>query len=143
MEKVEFALNVEDDWPSVGAEGVWCERVNENYRLLNTPFFVKGLANGDVFSAVPDPVNHQIFEFEVVEMSGNSVVWMANIGSLDISKLCDDLESLNCRIEGLPQFSSYAIHVPPSIDLEAFDDLIGRWEILGLCFVYPTWRLEG
>ena len=54
MEKVLFALDFEDgdDWPPVASEGVWCERVGAEYRLLNAPFFIKDLAVGDVFSVI-------------------------------------------------------------------------------------------
>ena len=142
MEKVVFALEIEDEWPPVDAEGVWCERVDGNYRVVNTPFFIKGLAFGDIFSALPDSVNDQVFEFEVIEKSGNSVVWMLNNNRLDISVFIEEIESLNCRIEGFPKFSLYSIDVPPKIDLEAFDHVVQQWEVQGLSFAYPTWRIE-
>jgi Domain of unknown function (DUF4265) len=142
MEKVLFALDIENDWPPVGKEGVWCERVDGNYRLVNTPFFIKGLAFGDVFSAVPDAVNAHIFEFEVIEESGHSVVWMLNNDHLDISRFIEEIESLNCRIEGLPKFSLCSIGVPSTINLNEFNQTISKWEAQGLNFAYPTWRIE-
>jgi len=142
MEKVLFALDIDNDWPPVGTEGVWCERVDGNYRMENTPFFIKGLAFGDVFSAVPDSVNDHIFEFEVIEESGHSVVWMLNNDRLDVSKFIEEIESLNCRIEGFPKFSHYSIDVPSAIDLDDFDEIISKWEAQGLHFAYPTWRIE-
>ncbi|MBC3873586.1 DUF4265 domain-containing protein [Undibacterium flavidum] len=142
MEKILFGLDIENDWPPVETEGVWCERLDGNYRLENTPFFIEGLAFGDIFSAVPDVVNGQIFEFDVIEESGHSVVWMLNNDRLDITKFSEEIESLNCRIEGLPNFSHYSIDVPPTINLEAFDMIISHWEAQGLHFAYPTWRIE-
>lgn len=142
MEKVVFAIKIENGWPPVSAEGVWCERVDGNYRVVNAPFFVEGLAFGDIFSAVPDPVNDQIFQFEVIEESGNSVVWILNNDRLDISIFIEELTSLNCRIEGFPQFSLYSIDVPSTIDLPAFDRLVAHWEVTGLHFAYPTWRIK-
>jgi len=41
MEKVLFALDIDDGWPPVATEAVWCERVDDNYRLLNAPFLSK------------------------------------------------------------------------------------------------------
>ncbi len=70
-EKLLFALDVNDGWPPVGAEGVWCERVDGNYKLVNTPFFIPNLALGDIFSAIPDEVNDHVFEFEVLKESGH------------------------------------------------------------------------
>jgi hypothetical protein len=61
MEKVLFALEVEDGWPPVGTEGVWCERVEGNYKLKNVPFFIPGLSVDDTFKAEPDAVNDHIY----------------------------------------------------------------------------------
>ena len=142
MEKVLFALDIDNDWPPVGTEGVWCERVDGNYRMENTPFFIKGLAFGDVFSAVPDAINDHIFEFDVIEKSGHSVVWMLNTARLDVSKFIEEIESLHCRVEGFLEFSHYSIDVPSTIDLKEFDQIISKWEAQGLHFAYPTWRIE-
>jgi hypothetical protein len=142
MEKVLFALDIDDGWPPVGTEGVWCEREGTDYKLVNTPFFIKGLAFGDVFSAIPDSVNEHIFEFEIVRESGHSVVWMLNNDRLDISSFIEEIELLGCRIEGLAKFSLNSIDVPSNINLTEFDQSISRWESKGLNFVFPTWRLE-
>ena len=142
MEKLVFAIETEDEWPPVSSESVWCERIGPNYRILNTPFFIKGLAYGDVFSATPDPTSAQIFEFNVIEQSGNSVVWILNNDRIDISKFVEAIEALNCEIEGFPKFSLYSIKVPKTIDLSALDQLIKSWESKGLHFAYPTWRVE-
>lgn len=117
MDKVLFALDVEDGYPPVGTEGVWCERIDSNYKLVNIPFFIKGLAYGDVFAAQLDGVNDHVFEFEIVEESGHSVVWIFNSKSIDTSTLERALESLGCRIEGMPQFRLHSVDVPPNVDL--------------------------
>jgi Domain of unknown function (DUF4265) len=140
MEKVCFALEIEDDWPPAATECVWCKRSGNHYIIENTPFFISGLACGDEFSATPDLVNGCIFEFQVVKQSGHSVVWAANTAKHDVRHLMAALKSLGCSIGELPQFSLLTIDVPPAIELAKFDALISEWEGYGLNFAFPTWR---
>ena len=142
MEKVLFALEVEDGWPPVATEGVWCERVNGNYKLKNVPFFISGLAMDDTFTAEPDAVNEHIFEYEILKESGRSVVWLMNNKRLDISEFIKKIKALGCRYESLTQYSLGAIDVPPSIDVTQFYQAIDEYEAKGLDFAFPVWRLE-
>jgi hypothetical protein len=52
--KVHFELAPdEDDWPPFASESVWATRVaDDRYRLDNVPFFVDGVALGDVVGTV-------------------------------------------------------------------------------------------
>lgn len=51
--KVRFALERDEDgWPPAESEGLWAELVESDlYRLDNTPWFVRGVAAGDVVQA--------------------------------------------------------------------------------------------
>lgn len=140
MEKVRFALNADSGWPPVSSEAVWCEREGENYKLVNSPFFIPDLAYGDIISALPDSVNGHIFEYEIVEKSGHSVVWMMNNVGLDTSDFTALILELGCKIEGLDNFDLYSIDLPVHIDIDAFDGVISTFESMGLNFAYPTWR---
>jgi Domain of unknown function (DUF4265) len=142
MEKVLFALNIDNGWPPVSSEGVWCERENGNYKLVNSPFFISGVAYGDVFEATPDEVNEQIFEFKVVKESGHSVVWMLNNKHIDVLNFIDAVKNLGCKVEEFQEFSLYSIDVPPNIDLIKFDGITKEYESKGLDFAYPAWRHE-
>lgn len=141
METLRFALEIEDDWPPVGTENVWCERVGSCFRLRNIPFFISGLAVDDLFTAEPDPVNDHIFEFQVVESSGRSVVWVLGTGDVDLSGFKERLKALGCRYEGFQQFSLTAIDVPPDADALALDELFEEYEEKGAAFAFPVWRL--
>ncbi len=143
MEKVLFALEIDEDgYPPVGTEGVWCERIENNYKLVNTPFFIRQLASGDVFSAEPDSVNGHVFDFKIIEKSGHSVVWVLNNKAIETTQFISQIELLGCRVEGLSQISLYSIDAPPHIDLKRFDEIIETWKAAGLDFAFPTWRLE-
>lgn len=140
MEKVLFALDIDGDWPPVASEGVWCERTGTDYKLINAPFFIKGLAYGDTFKAELDPVNEHVFDFEIVEESGHSLVWMLNNSDLDVTLLRSQILALGCSLEELEQFSLFSIDVPPSVDKLAINDVIDSAEEAGFDFAFPVWR---
>ena len=105
MEKVAFALDMDDDWPPVATEHVWCDRAGTLYELGNVPFFIKGLALGDRFSAAPDPANGCIFEFSLVEASGHSLAWIIEPDGLALEPYKEEMFSLGLRIEGFSRVS--------------------------------------
>ena len=138
--KLLFALDVEDDWPPIASEAVWCEPVGSYFRLRNAPFFIKGLAVNDLFSAEPDPVNSHIFEFEVIEPSENSLIWLMNNTDQAIDSLLGHFRSIGCSTEGLKQFSLYSIDVPGTVAGESLTDLLAQAEECGLDLAFPVWR---
>jgi len=56
MVRVRFAMDRDEDgWPPAESEGLWAEPIGGDlYRLDNTPWFVRGVAAGDVVEARPD-----------------------------------------------------------------------------------------
>ena len=140
LEKILFALDVEDDWPPVASEGVWCERHGNDFKLLNAPLFIKGLACGDVFAAVPDPVNEHIFEFETIEESGHSLVWVLNNENIETATFKHQFLALGCSIAELERFSLFAIDVPPFVDKAVINSLVDAAEESGLDLAFPVWR---
>lgn len=142
MEKLLFSLNTNDGWPPVSSEGVWSEKVGNNFRLLSIPFFIKGLAFGDEFEATPDEVNNHIFEYKVIKESGHSVVWLMNIENKELSKYIAEIESIGCKVEVLKQFKIYSIDIPPNINVVKVDEALNKIENKGVAIAYPTWRHE-
>jgi len=140
VEKAGFALDIEGGWPPVSVEHVWCRRDGNLYQLENAPFFIKGLSFGDRFRAEPDPVNGLIFEVELVEASGHSLVWMMDRKGQDISASRQELLRLGCRVEGFAQFGLHAVDVPPSIDRKAINDAVDTIEARGFPMAFPVWR---
>ncbi len=138
--KLLFALDVEDDWPPISSEAVWCEPVGSNFRLRNAPFFIKGLAVDDLFSAQPDPVNGHIFAYKVIEPSKNSLLWLMNNTDQAIDSLLDRFRSIGCSTEGLERFSLYSIDVPGTVAEELLSELLAQAEASGLDLAFPVWR---
>jgi len=142
MEKVSFALDVEDGWPPVAVEHVWCERHDDLYKLVNAPFFIQGLAYGDKFTAVPDSVNGCVFEFTVVEPSGHSLVWVLDTETHAFGPVKHEVLKLGCRVEGFPVFGLHSIDVPLSVDVTMLNDSVASLEARGFSLAFPVWRHE-
>ena len=75
--------------------------------------FIKGLARGDKFSAVP------------ILSRGASL-------NLQLSK--------HQGIEIFPQLKHYAIDVPASVDCHAVNTMMDRLPELGFAIAFPVWR---
>ena len=140
--KLQFALEMEDGWPPISSEAVWCDSEGSVFRLKNAPFFIKGLAVNDVFRAEPDPVNSHIFEFELLESSNHSHVWIVNKTRDNIDPILSQLRDLGCSTEGLQQFSLYAIDVPPDVQDAELNRLLDKAEGAGFDLAFPVWRRE-
>lgn len=140
MEKVAFALEIEDGWPPAAVEHVWCEKTDSIYQLKNAPFFIRGLALGDKFSAEPDAVNGCIFAFTVKEPSGHSLVWIIEQNALELEMVDQELLLLGCSIEGFPAYKLHAVDVPASVEHEAVNAVMDKLESLGFAMAFPVWR---
>jgi hypothetical protein len=140
MEKLAFALDVADGWPPVATEHVWCVKANGRYRLKSSPFFIKGLACDDWFSAEPDAVNGRIFNYTLVESSGHSLVWISDAAGPDFESYRDELLDLDLGVEHLPQFRHYAVDVPESANPKAVNELMDRLQEAGFAMAFPVWR---
>ena len=138
--KLQFALDVEGDWPPVSSESVWCDPVGSAFRLRNAPFFIKDLAVDDVFRADPDPANGHIFDFEVIEPSTHSLVWILNNTHSDVDPVLAQLRALGCSTEGLEAFSLYSIDIPPEISEADLDVVLDQAVEAGFHLAFPVWR---
>ena len=138
--KLQFALDVEDDWPPISTEVVWCDLVGSAFRLRNAPFFIKGLAADDLFGAKPDPVNGHIFDFEIIEPSTHSLLWIRNNSHSDVGLLLTQLRAIGCSTEGLETFSLYAVDIPAEVPDAHLDALLDEAVEVGFHLAFPVWR---
>lgn len=142
MEKLQFALVIEDGWPPVATESVWCNVAGDIFELQNAPFFIKGLAWGDKFRAVPDPINGCVFEFTLVEASGHSLVWVLKSQGSDFSVQQAKLQELGCRIESFPAYNLWSVDVPATANEDEVDAQLEQIECKGFDVAVPVWRFE-
>jgi len=142
MEKLGFALEVDDGWPPVASEHVWCDRVGHVYTLRSPPLFIKGLACGDRFVATPDPVNGLVFEFDVVDVSGHSLVWVLALQGLSLASFLPEWHTLGCNTVSLAAFDLTAIDIPATAPAQDVCAGVDRLEAQGFSLAFPVWRHE-
>jgi hypothetical protein len=140
MEKVAFALDTDGEWPPFATEHVWCEKTGMIDQLKNVPFFIRGLAFDDKFSAEPDSVNGCVFEFTVLESSGRSLVWILEQDEVTFGQYEGELLGLGLSVQGFPGLGLYAVDVPAAVDGEAVNALMDRFEDLGFSMAFSVWR---
>ena len=117
--KILFDLERVDDYPPFEVESVWAVKiVDEMFRIDNIPFYVRGLALGDVVRA--KPTGDGAFQFDsIAKSSGHSTLRVAFFEAEIREGFCREIEALGCQWEGAYEPSLIAIDVPPSSDLSA------------------------
>jgi hypothetical protein len=147
--KIQFALEADaDGWPPVESEGLWAIALGDNsFRVDNTPWFVCGIAAGDVVRA--EPRDGQWWFAERLAPSGNSAIRVIPFrhGALqgDRRTVLDMFERYGATGEVIEHYGIVALDIPPQADLagvqallrEGFDE--GWWDIDEGC-VGETWH---
>jgi len=84
-------------WPPVGSERLWAEKTDVPLQLAvrNTPFYVRGVANGDVIEVEPDDERREIVFVRLVSESGHSAV-QVHVGD---PRMLPSLEKSLARLE--------------------------------------------
>jgi len=134
-----FELDVDEDgWPPVSAERVWARPLGDDtYRLENVPWFVYGVAEGDLVRAVAPSTDEWPVYQDTVRSSGNCTIRVIPLrsGALAGSQaaVLDLFAALGVTGEGAGTYSLVALTVPPDADLGAVKTLLrqgeddGRW----------------
>jgi len=127
--KVVFELPRDDDgWPPVAREGLWAVPVtSDTVRLENSPWFVRGVANGDLIR-VRRGEDGQMWAGERLEWSGYCTIRIIPFreGPLGGSRqrVLDAFTPLGVTGEGIAQYGMVALDVPPNVDLAAVKRLL-------------------
>jgi Domain of unknown function (DUF4265) len=128
--RVYFELNAEE-YHGGGLEGIWAEPFETSpsgtvYRLLNSPFYAKGISYQDIIRTAPrfDGGEGQMFA-GVIEHSGHSTYMIlvpSEFAEFDV--FWKKLEELGCTYEyagiketGLGHNKLYSINVPKTSDI--------------------------
>ncbi|MFF3126495.1 DUF4265 domain-containing protein [Streptomyces sp. NPDC057908] len=117
--KVAFDLPVETaDWARASAERLWTGKtsVQMEVQVRNTPFYVKGIAFGDIVRVRADHERREFVFEEFVSESGHSTVRII-INDDDVGGMLDAmLRSFECSWEIDATEYLWAIDVPPHVD---------------------------
>ena len=134
--KVRFRLEPDADaWPPVGSEGLWAESLGDGeFRIQNTPWFVCGVANGDIVRAAAD-CDGVLWARDHVRWSGWGTVRVIPFrdGPLagDLGAVLDVFRPYNVSGEGLAQYGIVALEIPPDSDFAAIKSRLIDGERLG------------
>lgn len=142
--KIDFQLNAEDQ-QGFETENVWAEKVGENeFLVLNSPFFVFGVSAEDIVSAqrhgnaykfdhVVKPGGHSTYR---VFLQGGRTIHDESFQSrwTEISKLGVTFENANDRL--------VSVDVPPGVDVVSFYALLKQGEDGGV-WAFEEGNYEG
>ncbi|MBT2482038.1 DUF4265 domain-containing protein [Streptomyces sp. ISL-94] len=118
--KVAFDLEAEGaDWPPVSVERLWGEKTDVRFeiRVLNTPFFVRGIAFGDLIAVRPDHERRELVYESFTAESGNSTVRIIFMRNGDRRVIENGLREAGCSWESISEFANLvAVDIPADID---------------------------
>lgn len=121
--KVIFDLEVVDDYPPVASEGVWCTPLeNGDFQVDNIPFYVPGLALGDIVSAEEE--DGVLFGTGVTDQNGHSTVRVVFFNAAVVDEVRALLEASGCSWESMKDSSFTAVDVPPEVDYDKVIEIL-------------------
>lgn len=127
--KVCFRMDVDEDgWPPVSVESLWAvELDNGTVRLENTPWFVRGIACGDIIRVGVDEEGVR-WAGETVRASGNCTIRLIVLkdgGSTAARQsVLNAFHSLGTTGEGIERFRMVALDVPPEANIAKIRKLL-------------------
>lgn len=129
--EVAFDLKTEaPDWPPVAVERLWGETtaVDSELRLLNVPFFARGVAYGDLVRVRPDHERRELVFERLNGESGHSTLRITMLDKHAARQIQARLRAAGCSWETAAQFSSLlAVDVPADADYRALREwLVAR-----------------
>ncbi|MEZ4317125.1 MAG: DUF4265 domain-containing protein [Myxococcota bacterium] len=133
--KIVFPLDVDEDgFPPIGSESLNARREGTRFILDNTPFFVPGVALGDVVEAVPAPSGSGKYDFvRVVTPSTNKALSIIFLEFGIKDAVCDELRARGCFCEWGTfgrggTLLMLAVSVPDSCSYPSIADFLDRYE---------------
>lgn len=125
-----------DAWHGFESESVWAEAVDDGtMRILNTPFFAKGISYKDVVSIKVGP---EVMWFDsIVKKSGHStyrILLGDSTGDMTFRIRWNDIASLGCTYEAFIRGSlrMYAVDIPPGVVVRGVYALLASGEKDGI-----------
>ncbi|WP_031517473.1 DUF4265 domain-containing protein [Streptomyces sp. NRRL F-5123] len=148
--KVYFRLEVDEDgWPPASVESLWAVDLGDgSVRVDNTPWFVRGVASGDIIRVEADDEGIR-WAGETVQASGHCTIRLIVLrdGGSEVARrtVLERFHRLGTTGEGIERFGMVALDVPPEADLPQVKELLergeseGAWEWEEGC-VTAAWR---
>ncbi|MBF6456499.1 DUF4265 domain-containing protein [Nocardia cyriacigeorgica] len=127
--KVHFRMDIDEQgWPPASIESLWAIDLGDGtVRLDNTPWFVRGIARGDIIAVQPDD-DGLLWAGDVVQPSDNCtfrLIVLKDDGSAAARQsVLDIFHRLGTTGEGIERFRMVALEVPAHADLPKVRELL-------------------
>ncbi len=115
--EVQFPLDVQDGWPPVPVESLWCVPVDDakgHYRVDNVPLFVLGVAWRDLILAERE--DGSLVYRAVLEPSGHSVLRVLIDPDADPEAFAIALTERGAGVQRTPIESLLTVDLAPDFD---------------------------
>ncbi|MFI8303649.1 DUF4265 domain-containing protein [Streptomyces sp. NPDC085927] len=147
--KVHFRLEIEDDWPPASVESLWgIDQGDGTARIDNIPWFVRGIACGDIVATEPDEEGVR-WAGEVVRRSENCtirlIVFRGGGSGAARQSVINAFRELDVDGEGIERFGMVALAVPLTADLTKVQRLLKHgvakeWWAMEEGYITAKWR---
>lgn len=128
--KIYFTL---PDPKGPATESVNAEMISsENYKILNTPFFVYNIAWGDIVTVREE--NGLLYADNLVSHSGHSTVrifFLKELSLDEMQKYLHPLNEMNCFYEHSKE-RFFALDIPPEVDYSNVEKYLSKLELDGI-----------
>ncbi len=131
--KVHFRMDIDEDgWPPASVESLWAVDLSDGtVRLDNTPWFVRGVASGDIITVELDDEG-VLWAGDTVQPSQNCTIRLIVLkdqGSAAARQsVLKAFHSLGTTGEGIERYGMVALDVPPEADLQRIRKLLEHGE---------------
>lgn len=117
LTRVHFLLTPDaDGYPPASGETLWAEELGGSlYRIDNIPFYVTGIAVGDVVEA--RVIEGNLTFVGLLQPSGHSTIRIVTYDPDAVSDVREQFDRLGCTAELLSNSKLIAVDVPRDIDL--------------------------
>lgn len=118
LRRMGFDLEVVDGWPPVSVETLWVKSLHSGkYQIDNSPFFVRGLAVGDVVEG--EGTSGELLRFlGKVSAGGHSTVWVMALTDGARLSVAAEIKELGCYVESSPWQSLLSVDIPDQKHLD-------------------------
>jgi hypothetical protein len=113
------------------AERLWAREIGINaFEIMNTPFYVYGVSNGDIVEALQSSVQGLFTFVRILKKSGWKTVrvligdYLPNGSGLEV--LTQLLETMNCTGYESGFETILAVDVPPLVDIVSLGEVLDR-----------------
>ncbi|TJZ98269.1 DUF4265 domain-containing protein [Actinacidiphila oryziradicis] len=147
--KVHFHLEIEDNWPPASVESLWAvDQGDGTMKLDNIPWFVRGVACGDIIATRTDE-NGTLWADDVVRRSENCTIRLIVLrdGGSGTARqsVINAFHELGVDGEGIEKFGMVSLDIPPTADPAKVRRLLnhgvaeGWWDMEEGC-ITAAWR---